>query len=97
MHVEASRGALLVRFGSRFAVSEAERLQEAIGAFAPFAQLTLDFGEVRQFEDAAFVPLAKALGGLGNVELRMRGLTMHQERMLRYFGVGFGGMAVAQA
>jgi hypothetical protein len=94
MQVEASQGALLLRFGSRFAAGEAQRLEEAIVAFTPLTQLTLDFSEVRQFEDAAFVPLARALGSVGQIEIRLRGLTLHQARMLRYFGVG---PAVAQA
>src|SRR5512146_780187 len=87
MHVEASRGALLMRFGRRFAGREAEHLQEAIRAFAPIAELTLDFSEVRDFEDAAVVPLARALGTLSHVKVRIHGLTMHQWRMLGYFGV----------
>ena len=87
MHVEATRGALLLRFGRRFAVREADHLQEAIHAFTPFSQLTLDFSEVREFEDAAVVPLAKTLGDLVHVAVQIHGLTMHQWRMLAYFGV----------
>ena len=97
MHVEASPGVLLMRFGVRFTVTEAERLQEAVVAFAPFRRLTLDFSNVRHFEDAAVVPLARTLSVLGTVEVRMRGLTLHQERMLEYIGHGHGTAGVGHA
>jgi hypothetical protein len=97
MHVEASPGALLMRFGVRFAVTEAERLQEAVVAFAPFGLLTLDFRNVRHFEDAAVVPLAKTLRVLLSVDVRMRGLTLHQERMLKYVQHGHSTAGVAHA
>ncbi len=87
MHVEASRGALLMRFGRRFASREAEHLADAIRAFTPISQLTLDFSEVREFEDAAIVPLARTLGTLSQVKVRVHGLTTHQWRMLGYFGI----------
>jgi hypothetical protein len=97
MHVEASPGALLVKFGVRFAAAEVESLQGSIAAFAPFTRLTLDFSDVRHFEDAAFGPLASTLGVLGSVEFRMRGLTLHQQRMLKYVGLDDGNAGVAHA
>ncbi len=87
MLVRASAGTLFIRFKSRFGASEAERLREAILAFAPLSELVIDFTDVREFEDVAIVPLARTLGGLKHVPVRLRGLTLHQARMLRYFGI----------
>ncbi len=88
MQVEATRGTLQMRFGRRFAAAEAERLEETIVALGPVNRLTLDFSDVREFEDAAFVPLARTLRSLdATARVSMRGLTLHQRRMLKYFGV----------
>ena len=96
MHVEVSRGALLLRFGKHFGGHEAERLQEAIHAFMPVHELTLDFSAVHEFEDATVVPLARMLAALGHVRVRMHGLTMHQWRMLGYFGVRHAPLSSAE-
>jgi hypothetical protein len=87
MHVEISRDALRVRFGRRFALEDAQRLGETIESCGRMSRLDLDFSDVLDFEDAAVVPLAMTLGSLPDVNLRMQGLTMHQRRMLRYFGI----------
>lgn len=76
-----------MRFGRRFAVAEAERLAETIAALGPVVRLTLDFSDVREFEDAAVVPLARILRALVPGSVSLRGLTLHQRRMLKYFGV----------
>ncbi len=93
MHVQASAGALRVRFGSRFGASEVEKLREAIKSFAPVSDLVVDFGDVRVFEDVAIAPLTRLLRGLGRARVRLRGMTLHQSRMLRYFGVDAVGLA----
>jgi hypothetical protein len=93
MHVEISRDAVVVRFGPRFDMDEAQRLDAAIEACGPVNVLDLDFSRVLDFEDAAVIPLARALGSLPEVSLRMRGLTLHQRRMLRYFGIDEAALA----
>lgn len=97
MQIEATRGALLMRFGRRFAAAEAQRLAETIVAFGPVTQVTIDFSEVREFEDAAVVPLAQTIRGLGAVRVLLRGLTLHQARVLRYLGVEPGSQAPGPA
>jgi hypothetical protein len=87
MHVEISRGAVVIRLGPRFAMDEAERLGDTLGACGPVKVLDLDFSQVLEFEDAAVIPLARVLGTVHDASLRMRGLTLHQRRMLRYFGI----------
>jgi hypothetical protein len=87
MGSEGRRGALQLRIGPRFTVSEAEKLSEALLAMRPVHRLELDFTAVREFQDAAIAILARALADLGGAELEVRGLTRHQQRLLRYFGV----------
>ena len=87
MFVEAAHGELLVKFGKRFGSAEAQRLVRVVDEFQPLARVTLDFTEVCEFEDVAIVPLATALAMLSTVPVRVRGLTLHQSRMLRYFGI----------
>lgn len=94
MHVEANQGALLLRLGDAFTSRDAERVAETLRAFAPLSRLTLDFGKVRHFEDAAFFPIAKALGVLAKVGVELRGLTLHHVRLLRYLGAGAVGGTV---
>jgi hypothetical protein len=98
MRIEAVQGALVVRFGPSFTARDAERASETILALAPICELTLDFSNVREFEHTAIVPLAAALSGLREVQLRLSGLTRHHERLLHYFGLRDAGtQPVAQA
>lgn len=87
MHIEATHGALQLTLGTAFTARDAERVAETLRAFAPLSRVTLDFGQVRRFEDAAFFPVAKAIGALAKVEVVLRGLTLHHARLLRYLGV----------
>ena len=87
VHVQLADGSLLLRFGRHFGVAEAERLTETIRSFAPLTELTLDFTSVREFEDSACGLLAEALADNRALKVVLRGLTLHQSRVLRYFGV----------
>ncbi len=88
--IEAHPGDLRIRLGSRFDVAEAARLAEAVVAFAPLSRLSVDFTHVRDFSETAIVPLARTLGGLAHATVLLRGMTNHQYRLLRYFGVAVG-------
>lgn len=94
MHVEIKQGALVLRLGNAFTACDAERVVETMCAFAPLSRVTLDFAKVRRFEDAAFFPIAKALGVLAEVEVELRGLTLHHLRLLRYLEAGAVGSTV---
>jgi hypothetical protein len=87
MHIEAEHGTILLKLGRRFTAPEAERVGQAVESLAPFSQLIVDFTEVREFHDAAFFSLSKALRALARVKVVLRGLTRHQARLLRYLGL----------
>lgn len=87
VHAQLTDGSLRLRLGSHFGVPEAERLSETVRSFAPFSQLTLDFTDVRDFEDSACGVLAKTLSASRAHKVVLLGLTLHQARMLKYFGV----------
>ena len=88
MRFQATAGIVLVKFGKRFAAPEAERLQQIVSSPEHLSQLTLDFTDVRDFHDAAFVPLAKTLSAISTTKVVLHGLTRHHSRMLGYLGVG---------
>ncbi len=91
MYVAVIHNTLVVRLGERFAFEEAARIEEELSALSAvsvtdLSHVTLDFSEVREFEDAAIVPLAGCLRRFG-VRIQTRGLTIHEQRMLAYFGI----------
>jgi hypothetical protein len=87
MHAQLADGSLHLRFGRQFGVPEAQRLSETIRSFGPLTQLTLDFTDVRDFEDCACDLLAATLAANRSLKVVLRGLTLHQSRVLGYFGV----------
>lgn len=84
MHVVASGGVMRVELRNRFGPEEAERLHEAVQALAPVSALVLDFAHVTDFQNAALHSLAQVLGELPEARLEVRGVTMHQARLLEY-------------
>jgi hypothetical protein len=77
----------LYRFEQRFGPAEARALTETLAAADPGSHFTFDFSDVREFEDVAVGALAEALTGRPRDAVALRGLSLHQRRMLRYFGV----------
>ncbi len=48
----------------------------------------LDFGQAREIHDSALARLAAEISGAGApAAVSVRGLSLHQERMLRYLGM----------
>lgn len=82
MHVQHEAAGVVVRFGPLFSAEDAVQLPE----FVP-PQVTLDFRDVENFEEAGILPLAVWLRRNGEVKVRLRGLSIHQARMLAYFGI----------
>jgi hypothetical protein len=78
---------LLYRFERRFGPSEAKALGETMASAGPGSHFTLDFSDVREFEDVAVGALAQAITGCTPDVVALRGLSLHQRRMLKYFGV----------
>jgi anti-anti-sigma regulatory factor len=89
MQIDTVRDALFVRIGATFAAPDVTRVQEAIAALEP-SRLTIDFAAVRRCDDAALARLGKALMSFARGEVTLRGLTVHQWRLLTYLGVHFG-------
>ncbi len=87
MHVQLAQGSLVFHVGTRFGIREAERVHETVLALAPVTQLTLDFTGVREFHDSMVPKLAEALREQRGAKVVLVGLTVHQSRMLKYFGV----------
>jgi hypothetical protein len=87
MHAQLKNGTLLLRIGTRFGTAEAERVCEATRAFAPLRQLTLDFTDVRDFEQSACAVVAKMLSERFGRKVVLLGVTPGQSRMLKYLGV----------
>jgi hypothetical protein len=77
----------LYRFERRFGPAEARALTETLAAADPGSRFTLDFSGVREFEDVAVGALAQALAGCTRDAVALLGLSLHQRRMLKYFGV----------
>ncbi len=86
MHAQLKDGFLRLRLGRRFGVPEAERVRETVQAFAPLRQLTLDFTDVRDFEQSACQVLAKVVSAIFVRKIVLLGVTLGQSRLLKYLG-----------
>jgi hypothetical protein len=84
MPVSAERGTTFVRVDRPFDVAEAHTLREALALFAPVKDVVIDFSRARVVEDAALPVLAEILAALTGARVVLRGLTLHQRRLLRY-------------
>jgi len=87
MQIDAVRDTISVRIGATFGAPDVSRLDDAVAALGPFSRLTIDFAAVRQCDDAALARLASALVSLPKGEVTIRGLTVHQWRLLTYLGI----------
>ena len=70
-----------------FDVPGARVLKNALDRMTPGDRILVDFTRVRDFNDFALAVLAQALLSEGATNARVRGLRLHQVRLLRYFGV----------
>jgi hypothetical protein len=84
MLIEARKDALFVRLGRRFDLLEARRLQDATVAFGPCSQLVIDFMSVQESDDAGLSSLAEVLLAVPDGNFELRGITLHQARVLEY-------------
>ncbi len=82
-----SQGApAVIRLEGTFDLPAARLLQNSLRRTAE-AAVRIDFAGVRQFNDFAVAVLAQALLEAGGRAVKVQGLSMHQVRLLRYFGV----------
>ena len=80
-----TRGEVLIRIDGTFDAKEASRLAGWLAEVPAAGALVLDFTAVRDCQDFGLAAVASDLAR--RERLVVRGLTRHQERMLRYFGV----------
>jgi hypothetical protein len=80
-----AHGEVVIRIGGAFDRKTASRLEGWLGELSSKEPLVVDFSAVRDCEDFGLASVARGLATRDR--LVVRGLTRHQERMLRYFGV----------
>jgi hypothetical protein len=78
-------GETVIRMDGFFDAKAATRLSGWLAEVPADGALVLDFTAVRECQDFGLAAVAADLAG--RARLVVRGLTRHQERMLRYFGV----------
>jgi anti-anti-sigma regulatory factor len=86
MFVSADWAITLVRLDGRFDAVQARSLEQMFSMFRPVRNVVIDFGNVREADDAAVANLARTLGELGESRVTFRGLTKHLRRLLHYVG-----------
>ncbi len=80
-----TRGEVVIRIDGTFDAKAASRLSGWLAEVPVAGRLVLDFTGVRECQDFGLAQVAGALAV--RERLVVRGLTRHQERMLRYLGV----------
>jgi anti-anti-sigma regulatory factor len=83
--MRGAQGEVVIRIDGTFDAKAASRLAGWLVEVPREESLVLDFTQVRRCEDFGLASVADDLGARGH--LVVRGLTRHQERMLRYLGV----------
>jgi anti-anti-sigma regulatory factor len=81
-----ARGELIIRIAGTFDGTAASRLNGWLGEISSGDQLVVDFSQVRDCHDFGLAAVARDFAGRGP-HVQVRGLTRHQQRMLRYFGL----------
>jgi hypothetical protein len=85
------RGELVIRIAGTFDAKAASRLTGWLGEISSGDELVVDFSQVRDCHDFGLAAVARDLAERGP-RLQVRGLTRHQQRMLRYFGLDLRGL-----
>lgn len=81
-HHEESAGAVLLRIDGDFDGAAALDVTRALEALGP-KPVVIDFSHARSAQDLAIAILARGI----SENVRLRGLGLHQERLLRYCGL----------
>ncbi len=89
------RGEIEIRIDGAFDAADAKRLVGWLGEVPATEPLVIDFTAVRECQDFGLAAIARDLAARSH--LVVRGLTRHQERMLRYFGVTLDSLAAASS
>ncbi len=91
MFVIAESATTVVRLDGRFDAPQARSLEEMFSMFRPVRHVVIDFGNVREIDDAAVASLARTLGAFRESRVTFRGLSRHLRRVLRYVGLNADG------
>ncbi len=89
--MSATAEEIVIQLDGVFDAAAADRLSIAIEA-AQSGEIRVDLTHVREFHDFGIATLAHALRHHGRVAVT--GLTQHQLRLLRYFGIDAGPVDV---
>lgn len=84
---EAPGSELMLRLAGDFEAADAWKVHETIQGAERGSHVVLDFSQVRHFEDFAIALIAPDLVGNPERRILIRGLGIHQRRILEYFGV----------
>ncbi len=76
---------LNVRVSSAFRLEDAQQLSAAVACAAPGTEVDVDFLQVREYQPPALARLAETLRS-SRAHLALRGLTIHECRLLGYRG-----------
>lgn len=85
MDVTRMRGEVTIRVEGEFDSGEACRLVGWLREVPQHERLVLDFSAARHCQDFGLATIAGEL--TGRSEVRVRGLSLHQQKLLGYFGV----------
>lgn len=77
----------VIRLEGTFDLPAARLLERSLGGMAGNGGVRVDFSRVLRFNDFAVAVLAQALLRAPAPGVKVEGLTVHQIRLLRYFGV----------
>jgi len=86
---DASRDGEVIHVDGVFDGLTARRVEALLGRAAEGRSIDLDLTQVRDFHDFGVAVLAQALTR-SRARVAVRGLRLHQLRLLRYFGVATG-------
>ncbi len=87
MFVIAEPASTVVRLDGRFDAPQARSLEEMFSMFRPVRHVVIDFGGVREVDEAAVATLVRTLGAHAESRITFRGLSRHLRRVLRYVGI----------
>ncbi|HEU4383285.1 MAG TPA: STAS domain-containing protein [Anaeromyxobacteraceae bacterium] len=98
--VRSDAAAVVLSLEGTFDAPEARRVHDALSTLPEDARVSLDFREVRAFDDSAMALLARDLLAARSGRVRAAGLSHHQRRLLKYLGVDeahLGEPSIAEA
>jgi anti-anti-sigma regulatory factor len=88
MLVIAELATTVVRLDGRFDAPQVRSLEKMLSTFRPVEHVVIDFGKVREVDDAAVANLAQTLVAFPESRVTFRGLSRHLRRVLQYVGLG---------